>query len=464
MTTELAAADAVRRPAFSRAYRGWLLVVLLLVNALNLADRQGLAISAPAIKHDLGLSDTQLGVLQGLAFAIFFTLLALPIARLAEHWSRTRIVAISVAVLGGMLALCGTARGFAQFLLCRIGVGVGDAGFGPPAASLIGDHYPQQKRASVNALVWLGAPLGAISGSVIGGWFAQTLGWRMWFFALALPAFAVALAAFFTLRDPPRGMSDRVTPSGAPPAMTAVIRFLWAKRSFRQILIGAGLASMPLNALGQFFARYFVSNFHLGLAETGRILGLMAGTAMASGMLLGGFGVDWAGRFDRRWYVRAPALALLIASPLFVLGVAQPTVTAAVLILLCGHIALFVFWTPTLALAQNMVGANMRASAAFVANLVIGLVGIGLGPTLVGILSDAFAHHAFQLGDFAQSCPGGAAPAGASAALAAACRTASATGVRDAIMTMSLLFAWAALHYLLASRHLERDLDTHYAA
>ena len=453
-----------QRPAFSRPYRGWLLVVLMLVNALNLADRQGLAISAPAIKHDLGLTDTQLGILQGLAFAIFFALLALPIARLAEHWSRTRIVAISVAILGGMLALCGTARSFAQFLLCRIGVGIGDAGFGPPVASLIGDHYPREKRASVNALVWLGAPLGAISGSVIGGWFAQTLGWRMWFFALAVPALLVALAAFFTLRDPPRGMSDAVAPVGPPPAMGTVVRFLWAKRSFRQILIGAGLASMPLNGLGQFFARYFVSNFHLGFAETGRILGLMAGTAMASGMLLGGFGVDRAGKFDQRWYVRAPAIALFIATPLFVLGVAQTSVMAAVPILLVGHIALFVFWTPTLALAQNMVSANMRASAAFIANLVIGLIGTGLGPTLVGILSDLYAHHAFALGDFARACPGGTAPAGASAALANACHVASATGVRDAIMTMSLLFAWAALHYLLAARHLERDLDTHYAA
>lgn len=449
---------------FSRGYRAWLLFVLLLVNALNIADRQGMAITAPAIKHDLHLTDAQLGLLLGLGFAIFFSLLALPIARLAEHRSRTRIVAIAAAVLGAMLALCGLVRNFWQFLLCRVGVGAGDAGFGPPVASLIGDHYPAEKRASVTAIIWLGAPVGAIGGSVIGGWLAQDYGWRMWFFVIAVPALLLAAAAFVTLRDPPRGMSDGRAVAASPPSMSAVIRFLWAKKSFRQVLIGAGLAAISLNALGQFFARYFVANFHVGLAEAGRILGLMAGTAMASGLLLGGFGVDWAAKRDRRWYVRAPAIALLIATPLFALGAMQSTLFAAVAVLLLGHIALFVFWTPTLALAQNMVGADMRASSAFVVNIVLGLVGIGLGPTLIGVLSDLFAHVAFAIGNFAQMCPAGAPPPDANATLAAACRAASAEGVRNAVVAMSLLFAWAGVHYLLAARDLERDLDTHYTA
>lgn len=455
--------SAPTEKGFSRGYRTWLLFVLLLVNALNIADRQGMAITAPAIKRDLHLTDTQLGVLLGLGFAIFFSLLALPIARLAEHRSRVRIVAISAAVLGAMMALCGLVQNFSQFLLCRIGVGAGDAGFGPPVASLIGDHYPAEKRATVTAIIWLGAPLGAVGGSVIGGWLAQAYGWRMWFFMIAVPALLLPFAAFITLRDPPRGMSDGRALNASPPSMSAVIRFLWAKPSIRQVLIGAGLAAISLNALGQFFARYFVANFHVGLAEAGRILGLMAGTAMASGLLLGGFGVDRLAKSDRRWYVRAPGLALLAAAPLFMAGALQPTLVGAVAVLLLGHIALFVFWTPTLALAQNMVGADMRASSAFVVNIVLGLVGIGLGPTLIGILSDAFANISFAFGNFAQMCPAGLPPPNANAALTAACRAASGEGVRDAIVAMSLLFAWAGVHYLLASRDLERDLDTHYA-
>ena len=456
--------DAAARPRFSRAYRGWFMTVLLLVNALNLADRQGMAITAPAIKHDLVLSDTQLGLLLGLGFAIFFSLLALPIARLAEHTNRTRIVAISVGVLGAMLASCGVARNFWQFLVFRIGVGVGDAGFGPPVASLVGDHYPMEKRASANSLIWLGAPIGAVAGSVIGGWIAQHMGWRTWFYVLGTPAVILAVIAYFTLREPPRGMSDVVRHEGPPPSILAVIKFLWAKKSVRQILIGAGLAATALNALGQFFARFLVATFHMGLAEAGWILGMMAGASMASGLAIGGFGLDWAGKFDKRWYVWGPAITLALSAPLFILGVAQTTVVATVIVLMIGHVTLFVFWTPTLAMSMNMVGANMRASSAFVVNLVLGLVGIGLGPTLVGILSDRFAHMAFSLGDFGAACPGGTAPDGANAALSQACAQASAAGVQHAIMAMSLLLAWAGLHYLLAARDLERDLNTHYSA
>ena len=448
---------------YSTGYRAWLLTVLLLVNALNLADRQGMAITAPAIKHDLALSDTQLGLLLGLGFAIFFTLLALPIARIAEHWSRIRIIGISVAVAGTMLTLCGIAQNFWQFLLFRIGVGASDAGFGPPVASLLGDHYPAGRRASANTIIWLGAPVGAVVGSVAGGWIAQDLGWRIWFFALGTPALVLAAVAFFTLREPLRGMSDPVTTSGTPPGMKEVMRFLWAKQSFRQILIGAGLAAISLNALGQFFARFLVSTFHIGFAQAGGILGMMAGTAMTSGLLIGGFGMDWAGKRDRRWYVWGPAVTLWLSAPLFILGVSQTMLTAAVIVLLIGHVALFVFWSPTLALTMNMVGANMRASSAFVINVVLGLVGIGLGPTLAGILSDFFAQRTFAPGDFAMQCPGGAAPPDAATTLARACDHASAAGVRDAIIVMSLLFLWAGVHYFLAAKHLDRDLDTHYA-
>ena len=465
----MSSADAVEAakpaPTFSKGYRGWLLFILLLVNALNLADRQGMAVTAPAIKADLHLTDSQVGLILGLGFAIFYTLLGLPLARMAERMNRARIVSVCVAVFGGMVAACGAATGFAQFLLCRVGVGVGDAGFGPPVASLIGDHYPMRKRASAMTIIWLGAPIGAVAGSVGGGWVAQHVGWRTWFLILSIPAVLVALVGFFTLRDPPRGMSDEGGPTAvgaAPPSIWEVVRFLWAKKSFRHILAGGALAAMSMNALGQFLARFLVAEFHVGYAEAGRLLGMMSGVAMASGLALGGFGVDWAGKFDRRWYVWGPAATLLLAAPLFFIGADQKTVVATVLVMMLGHVALFVYYTPTLALAQNMAGANMRASSAFVASLVLGLIGTGLGPTVVGILSDVMAHQAFKLGDFGAMCPGGAAPAGADPSLGQACSSASAAGVKHAIMAMSLLFAWASLHYLLASRHLRKDLDTRY--
>ena len=184
---------------------------------------------------------------------------------------------------------------------------------------------------------------------------------------------------------------------------------------------------------------------------------------MASGLLLGGFGVDWAGRFDRRWSVWGPALGLLLATPLFIFGFTRDSLQMTVIVLICAHVSMFVFYSPTLAIAQNMVGANMRASSAFVmSGLVLGLAGIGLGPTLVGFLSDRFAAHAFTA--FLGSCPGGRAPPGALPALGEACRNASATGIRQALMVMALLCVWSAVHYLLAARTLRRDLDTYYSA
>ena len=150
-----------------------------------------------------------------------------------------------------------------------------------------------------------------------------------------------------------------------------------------------------MNGIGQFFGQFLARNFHLGLAETGRVLSLVAGTAMPCGMLLGGFGIDWAARRDKRWFAWGPAVTLVLASPAFILGFSQPTVLAAALVLAVAHICLFVYWTPTLALAQNLVGASMRASSMFVFNFVIGLVGIGFGPTLVG--SSAIGSHGAPL-------------------------------------------------------------------
>jgi MFS family permease len=457
-----AGATADSGEAHSRGYRAWLLIVLMLVNMLNLADRQGLAAITPAIKVDLKLTDTQLGLIQGLGFAIFYTLLGLPLARLAERYSRARIVAASVAIFSTFLMLCSQARSFGQILLFRVGVGAGDAGFGPPVSSLIGDHYPARQRASAMTVIWLGAPIGAMAGAMLGGWVAEHANWRWWFISLSIPSLAIAALAFFTLREPRRGQFDALTQAGPPPSMKEAFTFLLRKRSMVHVLIGAGLAATAMNGIGQFWGRYFVSVFGISMAEAGQLIGIISVVAMASGLALGGFGVERLAKRGRRWFVWGPAIGLVLTTPLFLIGISRADLWVAMGLLLAGHIALFVYYTPTLALAQNMVGASMRASSAFVLSLVLGLVGIGLGPTVVGILSDVLAHHAFALGDFTALGPGGAALAGGSAALASACAAASATGIAQAIGAASLLFAWGGVHYALASRHLERDLDTHY--
>ena len=456
-------ADAAR-PLFSKGYRGWLLFILLLTNALNLADRQGLGASAQAIKLDLGLTDTQMGLMQGLAFAIFYSVLALPIARLAEHVSRVRIISAAVATFGVMVSLCSRANSFWQLLICRIGVGIGDAGFAPPVGSLIGDYYPMSRRASAMSVIWLGAPLGVIFGSRLGGWMAEHVSWRAAFIAVGTPGIVVAVLTFLTLREPPRGMSD---PSGTlkagspPPSMREVLRFLLSKPSVPHLLAGCALAAISMNGIGQFFGQFLARNFHLGLSDTGTVLSIVAGSTMPCGMLLGGFGIDWAARRDKRWFAWGPALTLLLATPLFMLGFAQPTVVSAAIVLAIGHVFLFVYWTPTLALGANMVGASMRASSMFVFNFILGLVGIGLGPTLVGFLSDRLARGAFTAGQYdlcSRGHPGGS----VLDAFAQACSTAQATGLRHALMFISLTCVWAGIHYWLAARTIRKDLETLY--
>ncbi len=452
----------MRPVPFSKGYRAWLLTVLLLTNALNLADRQGIAVVAQAIKLDLKLTDAQMGIIQGLGFAIFYTLLGLPLARMAERMSRTRIIAASLAIFGVMVSLCGSAQGFWRLLLFRVGVGVGDAGFGPPVASLIGDHYPRDRRASAMSIIWLGAPLGVVAGSTFAGWMAENVSWRAAFVGIGAPALLVALLAFLTLRDPPRGMSDEIATAGPPPSMSEVLRFLLSKRSVRHTLIGCALAATAMNAIGQFLGQFFVRVYHLGFTQAGQLLGLIAALAMSSGLALGGFGVDRASRFDQRWFVWGPAIGLVLATPLFAVAFAAPAVAVGIGVLGAAHVVLFIYFTPTLAIAQNMVSANMRASSAFIVSVVLGLVGIGLGPTLIGTLSDVFASRAFSMGDFATLCPGGAAPANAMASLQEACSGASSLGIRHALIAVSMLFAWAGIHYFMAARDLRRDLDTHY--
>lgn len=456
-------ASAEPEGASSRGYRAWLLFLLTAVSALNLADRQGLAALNPVLKHDLLLSDTQLGIIEGIGVAFFFTLLALPVARMADHGNRIRILGVAVGVFALFNFFCSRATSFTTFLLARIGVGSGTTGFTSPVASLIGDHYPPQRRTAAITIMWLGGPVGAFIGAAGAGWIAQHLDWRWWFIGVSIPAAAIALLTFFTLREPQRGLFDAPgVGSRKPPPMLEVFRFLLGKKSMVHVLIGVSLAAMGMNGIGQFLARYLVAAFDLGTAEAGQILGLIGVVGMASGLALGGFGSTWLARRDRRWYVWGSAIGLFLATPLFLIAVAQQSVSVAIWPLVLGHIALFVYYTPSLALAQNMVDSSMRASASFFVSFVLFLIGVGLGPTLTGFLSDRFASSIFPIGDYATLCPGGMAVAGAGQMLTMECERASDAGIIRAIATVSLLFAWSAVHYLLAARHIEADLDRDY--
>ncbi len=425
--------------------------LLLLVYTSNFVDRMILSVLAQPIKHELGLADWQIGALGGLSFALVYSVLGLPIARLAERTNRVWIIAVATAVWSGMSALCGLAGSFSQLVMFRVGVGIGEAGATPPAHSLISDYFPPRRRATALSIYGLGVPLGSMLGAVVGGLAAQAWGWRSAFFVVGLPGLVLAVVTGLTVREPVRGGWDRATETPATPSLAAVASLLWSRPSFRHLIAGIVLASFGGYAMVAFTASFFIRSFGLDLARAGLVTGIAGGCAAALGTLLGGLSTDAAGRGDRRWYAWIPSIGLLAAGPLYALTFLQTTWPLAALLLTCASVFQYAYLGPTYALMHNMVEPRMRATAAALMLLVVNLVGLGLGPLLAGLLSDALADRAFGEGR-ALAC------AAAEGALAARCSAAAATGLGHALTLTAVVFAWAALHYARAARCLRQDL------
>lgn len=445
-------------PLLTTRYRVWLVAVLLLLNTLNFADRAILSVLAQPIKEDLQLTDAQLGMLQGLGFAILYSLLGLPLGWLAERVSRKNLIAACVAVWSCMTAACGLAGSFFSLLLGRIGVGVGEAGFQPPMASLVSDHFRAHRRGTVMSIILLGSPLGFLLGQSVGGWVASEWGWRTAFFALGVPGVLLGAVAWLTLREPPRGLAEGRVYTDAPPTLRATVAALWAKPTFRHLLAGFVVAGFAMNAIAQFVLPFYLRSFGLPLATVGVLFGVVAFSSNGLGMLLGGMGLDRLSRRDARWPLWGPAITLTLAAPLYFGAFSSTAVATSFAFIWFANLALATHLAPSLASVQNVTDPRMRALATALVWLVLGLLGTGLGPTLLGFASDFFAARAYGIGDFLASCPGGRAPMGADAAAQAACRAASTQGLRSALLCATVFFLWAAVHFLLASRTLRRDL------
>lgn len=454
---------------FSEAYKRWALGLLLIIYTTNYIDRTIINILGQAIKVDLKISDTQLGLLGGIAFAIFYALCGLPIARLAERMHRINIISICLVLWSGMTALCGIAQSFWQLLAYRIGVGVGEAGCTPPAHSLITDYYPPNKRATAIAVYSFGIPLGTLIGAIFGGYVAQNFDWRHAFILVGLPGIALALLARLSLREPPRGLADDPAAVAAalkrrPPSLRDATRILFSKPSFRHLVTGFTLTGFASYGLNQFTPPYFIRMFDLGLSQAGLLVGLVVGGAMGVGMLAGGALSDWAATRDRRWYVWVPAIGVLVAAPVYAIGYTQASWTAAAVLLLLPGVFHYTHLGPVYAAIHNMVEPRMRATAIAIVLIILGLIGLGLGPVFTGMAIDLFSQHAFQaqgLGDFATLCPGGVA---VDAANATACKTSLATATRNGILATTLVLVWAGIHYLLAARRLREDMAAATAA
>jgi predicted MFS family arabinose efflux permease len=447
------------RRLLSGGYRARLLIVLLIASTLSFTDRQAFTATFQVIKQDLKFSDFQLGLLAGLGFALVYALAAIPIARIAEHRSRVVIIALAIVGWSIMTGLTGVAAGFATMLICRAGVGIGEAGGSAPATSLISDHFPLPRRASANSIFLLGSPFGALVGGVLGGWVAQHYGWRNAFFALAAPGVFVALLVVLTLREPPRGLADgRKPPATPPPSLRTAFQFLITKPTFCWLVIAASLAAVGMTSVSQFMAPYLARSYHLNVQSTGQFFGMISAASLTCGMLVGGFGGDRLALRDRRWHAWAPAIGVFLACPMYVTAFLQTSLWPTTFFLFMGGFTLFFYYAPVVAAVQNMATPRMRASAAALFGLVFSTAGPGMGPVIMGLMSDGYAHHIFKAGDFGQVCRGGLAAKGAAAGVAHACASASAMGLKDAFLTVVSVFALSGVFFLVASRTLRADV------
>lgn len=418
-------------------YRKYALGILLIGYIINFVDRSILSLLLEPIKLELALTDSQLGFLGGLAFAVFYTFLGIPIAALADRRSRVKILAVSMVIWSAMTAICGLANNFLTLLLARIGVGIGEAGASPPSHSLISDYFPIETRATALSIYALGIPLGTMIGSFVGGWGADTLGWRYTFFLVGVPGIIFAFVVWFTLREPARGMSDikLSQPSAAPvetappPPVKTVLKLLWSKTSFRHLAFAAGLHAFVSYGAGTWNAPFFIRIHEMSLTDIGSILAAIAGVG-AIGTFFGGYISDKLSdrTNDKRWYFWVPGIATLVMVPFQLVAYLYGGVWVVVASLMMVAILGSAYLGPSFAMTQALVSLRMRAVASAILLFVLNLIGMGLGPYFVGILSDLLTP---EFGIYS---------------------------IRYAMCVAVMVNVWAACHYFLGARTMRGDL------
>ncbi|CAN5512247.1 MFS transporter [soil metagenome] len=364
-------------------YRNFALVMLLLVYTFNFVDRQILGILATAIKTDLQLSDKQLGLLGGLAFALLYSTLAIPLAWLADRTSRTWVITLSLAVWSLFTGMCGFAMSFGQLFAARIGVGVGEAGGIAPSYAVIADMFPPRARARALSVYSLGIPLGSAAGVLLGGYIAARVDWRTAFFVVGAAGLLLAPVFRLLVREPVR---DAPVAGRAP--VGRVFAILAAKPSFWLLALGAASSSMLGYGLAFWLPSLLKRSFHLDLVETAQFYGAILLIGGVPGILLGGYVGDRFGARDRAIYARAPALAFLVAVPLFAAGIMSGSTVAAFLFLLVPQALVYLWLAPVVTAVQHLVPAHMRATASASFLLINNLIGLGAGSFVLGAVSD----------------------------------------------------------------------------
>lgn len=409
-------------------YRRYVLGILVTVYTFNYLDRQILAILLEDIKAEFLLSDSQLGFLTGFSFALFYATLGVPIAMLADRTNRKRVVAVALLIWSGMTALCGTATSYLQLVLFRIGVGVGEAGGSPPSYSLISDYYGPEERSTALAIYSLGVPFGILFGFLIGGQMSEWLGWRAAFFVVGIPGVLLAAILWFTVKEPPRGLSENKTeePADVPPFWD-VVKFIFTQKSLIHVMLGATLTSFVGYGFVAWAPAFYIRTHGMSVSEVSVFLALTIGIAGGIGTFGGGWLADKLSARDTRWRMWVVAVALLVTSPFGFVVYLADDLTMSQLFFIAPAFIGSLFLGPSLGVVQGMVSVRMRAVAGAFFLFILNFIALGGGPFFVGLVSDLLAD------------------------------SAGTDSLRYALAIAGVFNLWAAFHYWYGARHLAAD-------
>jgi len=415
----------------SDAYRRYVLGVLTAVYTLNFLDRGLIGLLLQPIQADLHLSDTQLGFLTGIAFGLFYATLGLPIARLADRGNRVTITSLAIGLWGLTVMGCVFVTNFTQLVLARVAAAVGESGCMPPTYSLVGDYFPTPaQRVRAMAVYWLANPLAGLISFIAGGRLNELYGWRATFFIMGIPALLVAMLVKLTVRDPRVALPSGAVQSEAVPMLSDAVRWCWYQPSARHL--GAGIVLLFTMGLGlaPWYAAFMIRSHGMGTAELGVWLGVIAGVCATSGTLVGGYAAARWYADDERRQMRLAAIVTATLVPCYAVFLLVPGKRAALFAL--GPL-LFMFSAllgPVFALLQQRVPDRMRATALALVMLLANLIGMGLGPQMVGIMSDHLRE------------------------------TVGSDSLRYAMLAMSLISLWAAYHFWKVSQSVRVDLSS----
>ena len=379
------------------------LALLLIAYIFNFLDRQIVGILGPSIQAELHLSNAEFGAIGGTAFALLYAVLGIPLAYLADRTSRSAVVAGSLGVWSAFTALCGAVTGYWTLFLCRLGVGVGEAGGVAPSYALIADYFPPDRRARALAIFSLGVPIGLGGGSFIGGQLAARFGWREAFAILGIAGLALAPALRFVVRD----VAKPVSASTSSPLLT-VFPMLARNPAFWLLAFAASASSLCGYGLALWTPKVMMLSFGLDLVSTGNFLASLWLIGGCAGVFAGGWLADRLGSSDRGWYAKLPAIAWLISIPAWGLGLLAPNLWIAWPLLLVGSAVNILWLGPIVTAVQHLVPRAMRSTASASFLLINNLIGLGVGPWLMGRLSDGLeaTHGANALRDAAVACLG----------------------------------------------------------